>query len=247
MRKFPRLAAALLALTALAAAAVGCGSSSTLATGVDGGNPPGCPATWPNAKVGCDSPGLQCSYGCGVVATCSGGSWQSATSNVTCNVDSGAPGDASAGCTTSADCTGGMECGPGGLPTGCGICAMPQNPCSVDTDCALIGDAAPATPMVCGSGGECTCSVNGKSGSCIPACTSANDCGPDESCATSGHCVAKACTTDADCPSTQTVDFACSGGTCGVKACKTSADCGSHYCVNGACYPQAGMCTYPPA
>jgi hypothetical protein len=59
--------------------------------------------------------------------------------------------------------------------------------------------------------------------------------------------VPKACTSDAECPSTQTVDYACSGGVCGIKSCKTNADCGAHYCVSGACYPQAGVCVPPAA
>ncbi len=230
----------------IAAMAMGCSSSSSPAHGVDGGNPSGCPAATPNATISCNTPGLQCQYGCGVEATCSSGSWQVATSNIAC-LDSGTATDGSATCSSSNDCTSGMQCTPGGVSLGCGICAMPQNPCSTDADCALIGDAAPAAPMVCGPPGECTCSASGKTGSCIPACKSAGDCSPDETCAVSGHCVAKTCTADTDCPSTSTVDYACSGGTCAAKSCQTNADCGAHYCIVGTCYPQAGMCVYPPA
>jgi hypothetical protein len=88
--------------------------------------------------------------------------------------------------------------------------------------------------------------VDGKSGSCIPTCVSASDCSADEACSPTGHCVAKSCTTDAECPSTQTVDYACSAGSCAVKSCQTNTDCGAHYCVSGTCYPQQGMCV-PPA
>jgi hypothetical protein len=161
--------------------------------------------------------------------------------------DSRAPSDAAATCHSNADCTPSFECSPGGVTIGCGICAMPQNPCSVDSDCALIHDAAPTTQMVCGPAGGCVCPVGGKSGSCIPACQSASDCSPDESCSPTGHCVAKSCTTDAECPSTQTVDFACAAGTCAPKSCNTDANCGAHYCVSGTCYPQAGMCVAPAA
>jgi hypothetical protein len=101
--------------------------------------------------------------------------------------------------------------------------------------------------MVCGPGGPCTCGVGGKNGSCIPACQGASDCGADEACAATGHCVAKPCTSDADCPSTSTVDYACSAGTCSIKSCKTNADCGAHYCVSGTCYPTPGMCVSPSA
>jgi hypothetical protein len=231
----------------LAAVAIGCSSPSSTSSGTDGGNLPGCPGALPNAKVTCDAPGLQCAYGCGVTATCSGGSWQVAESNISCPVDSGAPSDGAATCSSSADCSSGYQCTPGGVTVGCGICAMPQNPCSADSDCKLIDDAAPTTPMVCGPGGGCTCPVGGKPGSCIPACQSASDCSADEACAPTGHCVAKPCTSDAECPGTQTVDFACSAGTCAVKSCKTNADCGAHYCVSGTCTPQQGMCSAPAA
>jgi hypothetical protein len=236
-----RLAAAWVVVAAIAT--IGCASASSTSSG----NPPGCPGTVPNAKVSCDAAGLQCTYGCGVTATCSGGGWSVSVSNISCPADSGAPSDGAVACSSSADCRGGMECSPGGVTIGCGICAMPQDPCSADSDCKLIDDAAPATPMVCGPGGSCTCPVGGKSGSCIPACQSASDCGSDETCSPTGHCVAKPCTTDAQCPSTSTVDYACSAGTCAVKSCQSSADCGAHYCVSGTCYPQAGMCVEPAA
>jgi hypothetical protein len=59
--------------------------------------------------------------------------------------------------------------------------------------------------------------------------------------------VPKPCTTDAQCHSTQAVDYACSAGTCAAKSCQTSADCGAHYCVSGTCYPVQGMCSPLPA
>jgi len=235
-----RLAAAWVVVAAIA---IGCASAASTSSG----NPPGCPGNVPNAKVSCDTAGLQCTYGCGVTATCSGGGWSVSESNISCPADSGAPSDAAVTCGSSNDCHSGMECSPGGVTIGCGICAMPQNPCSADSDCKLIDDAAPVGPMVCGPGGSCTCPVGGKSGSCIPACQSASDCSSDETCSPTGHCVPKPCTTDAQCPSTAAVDYACSAGTCAVKSCQTSADCGAHYCVSGTCYAQPGMCVEPPA
>jgi hypothetical protein len=242
-RAVVRLAAT---LGILAAAAVACGGSTT-ASGADGGNAQGCPAATPNAKISCNTPGLQCSYGCGLTAVCSGGSWQLSGSNISCADDSGSPSDAAATCSTSADCTSGYQCTPGGTIVGCGICAVPQNPCSTDSDCTLVDGAAPGTTLVCAPSSGCTCPVNGKSGSCIPACQSASDCTPDEACAPTGHCAAKPCTSDAQCPGTQTVDYACAGGTCAIKTCTTSADCGTHFCVSGTCSPEAGMCSIPPA
>jgi hypothetical protein len=155
--------------------------------------------------------------------------------------------DGSSACHKNSDCTAGYECSPGGTPTGCGICEMPQYPCSTDGDCKLLDDAMPTQPMVCAPAGGCVCPVGGKTGSCIPACQGASGCSADEACAPSGHCIPKPCTTDAECPSTQYVDYACTSGACAIKACTTDADCGAHFCVNGACYPQAGACTPPAA
>jgi hypothetical protein len=101
--------------------------------------------------------------------------------------------------------------------------------------------------MVCEPGGPCTCSVNGKSGNCIPACQGPADCTPDEACS-GGHCVPKPCTSDTECPSNQYVDYACSStGICAKKSCKTNADCGAHFCVEGTCFPQQGICVPPVA
>jgi hypothetical protein len=151
-------------------------------------------------------------------------------------------------CTLNSDCPSDLQCSPGGAPTGCGICEMPQYPCNTSSDCTLLNDAAPPTPMVCGPLGPCTCAPPGRSGQCIPACEAKTGCGADETCADSGLCVAKACTSDAECASTQYVDYACgSGGVCGPKTCTTDADCDAHYCVTGTCYPKQGICTEPAA
>lgn len=242
-----RLAAAWGLVATIAAVAFGCASASSTTGGADAGNLPGCPAAVPNAKVSCDAAGLQCAYGCGVSATCSGGGWTVSTSNMSCAADSGALSDGAVLCSSGADCSSFTQCTPGGVIIGCGICAMPQDPCSIDSDCNLIDGAAPPMPMVCGPGGSCTCPVGGNSGSCIAACQSASDCSPDETCSPTGHCVPKPCTTDAQCHSTQAVDYACSAGTCAAKSCQTSADCGAHYCVSGTCYPVQGMCSPLPA
>jgi hypothetical protein len=101
--------------------------------------------------------------------------------------------------------------------------------------------------MVCETGLLCVCPFGGKSGECIPACQGPGDCGPDEACS-SGHCVAKPCTSDADCPESNGYLFACSSAhVCGAKACTTDADCGAQFCVNGTCNPKQGMCVEPAA
>jgi hypothetical protein len=240
----------------LGVVAAACGSGGTSTPTSDGGNPASCPGAAPSTGDPCSSPGLKCSYGCNVAATCDGQHWGVSMLAIACAVDSGAidtgaldsggRGDGSTGCHSNADCRFGAECSPGGAPTGCGACAAPQNPCNTDSDCAIIGDAAPAQPMVCGPGGPCTCPVNGKAGSCIAACQGASSCGPDEACSATGLCVAKPCTTDADCPSTPTARYGCSAGTCEFKPCQTDADCSGLYCINGNCDPEQGACVLPP-
>jgi hypothetical protein len=177
---------------------------------------------------------------CALAVACSSGSTSTGPS------DAGAGADGAIACHSDADCSPALSCSPGGRPYGCGICEVPQNPCNTDSDCQVIGDAAPAQPMVCVRAGGCVCPV-GKVGICIAACHSATDCGADEACAPTGHCGPKPCTSDSDCPSTPSVDYACYSGACMAKACKSDADCGGHYCVSGTCYPQPGICIPPEA
>jgi len=146
-------------------------------------------------------------------------------------------------CASNSDC---MEpaqsvCSPPGQSFGCEVCEVVSvGTCNVDSDCRG-GDAAASTAMVCGPPGACLCPSGGSAGVCIPACHPSS-CGVDEMCSTTGHCVAKTCTSDADCPKDQATDYACSAGVCGVKTCATNGACGGDYCVNGACYTQPGVC-----
>jgi hypothetical protein len=229
--------------------AAGCGSSATPGGSDAGGsdaNPPACPGAIPPSGGSCHSVGLHCSYGCGSTASCDGHAWTVFGSRLDC--DGGVLPDGQTTCSKDAQCKFGYQCSSGGIATGCGICVMPMDPCSTDSDCKLIHDAAPAMPMVCAPAGSCVCPVGGKSGSCIAACQSAADCGPEEACDTaSGHCGPKPCNSDSECPSESTIDFACASGVCGPKACTTDVDCGAHFCVNGTCYPKPGSCTPPAA
>jgi hypothetical protein len=237
----------------------GSGTSGGDAGPNDGGNPPGCPASRPMAGAPCAPDGLSCSYGCNTQAACSAGTWAVAQSEIACQLPDGGPADGSRRlpdgaiiCNGDADCRasgqgGFLSCSPGGRITGCGICMRPENPCNVDSDCALINDAAPPKPMVCEPlTGGCVCPVGTTTGECIAACQADADCGPNFACA-SGHCVAKPCAGNADCSNTSTEDFACNAGKCGPKACKSDGDCGAHNCVNGICYPDPGICVPPAA
>jgi hypothetical protein len=245
------------ALGSTGVAALACGGESSDVDGgsTDGGNSSRCPSAVPASGAACTSHGLQCTYDCSILATCVGVTWSIAASKVPCKgTEAGPPKDAGRlpdgafTCTSNSDCPSVLQCSPGGAPTGCGICEMPQYPCNTSSDCALLNDAAPPTPMVCGPLGPCTCAPPGRTGQCIPACEAKTGCGADETCADSGLCVPKACTSDTECASTQYVDYACgSAGVCAPKTCTTDADCSGHYCVSGTCYPEQGVCVGPAA
>jgi hypothetical protein len=126
------------------------------------------------------------------------------------------------------------------------MCRQPDSECNTDSDCATIHDAAPQKPMVCEPAGPCVCPQGGGRGECVPACQSASDCGPNQLC-TAGHCGAKPCATEADCPSVNGVLFGCNTGKCGLKSCGSDADCSGQYCVNGTCSKEPGVCTPPAA
>jgi hypothetical protein len=202
----------------------------------------------PKSGDGCALAGLTCSYGCNVTAKCTGGAWTVLQSNISCPADGGGTHlpDGAIGCGADNDCRAGLDksplvCSPGGAGSECGACVPPTIPCNADTDCVAVDGGAPPKPMVCDQTGPCACAT-----SCIPACQSAADCGPNLACS-SGHCVAKHCTSAADCSATSTVDYACNAGTCGPKTCSSDVDCGGHYCVNKICYPIPGVCVEPPA
>jgi hypothetical protein len=159
------------------------------------------------------------------------------------DADSAAP-DGSQACHNDSDCSSSAVyrfCSPGGTPVGCGTCQAPQAPCNVDSECQQNNDSAAPAAMVCGPPGPCTCPSAGKSGSCIPACAATFDCRPGLVCQ-SGHCSARSCSADSDCPPIGIQDYACDGGQCGAKACASDADCHGGYCINSACSTQPGAC-----
>jgi hypothetical protein len=222
----------------------------------DRSNPPGCPAAEPQGGAACAVEGLSCAYACPVTARCTSGAWVIETSAISCPADAG-PSDGSRrladgaiACSSDPDCRIPGEvvttCSPGGRITGCGICFRPPNPCNTDGECLLVDGSAPPKPLVCEPAGSCVCPT-GKTGTCVAACQSAADCGPNLACS-GGHCVAKPCATDGDCSNTSLGDFACTAArTCAPKACATDGDCGGHYCVDKFCYPQPGICVPPAA
>jgi hypothetical protein len=152
-------------------------------------------------------------------------------------------------CHTNNDCAQGggpfLSCSPGGYSGG-GACDPTNAACNIDADCALIHDAAPAVPMVCGPRNPFDC-ANPKNGDCIPACKGPSDCAAEQACE-SGHCVALPCTIDANCPAVGIQDYTCSaGGRCAAKACTGDSECHGGYCVNSYCSSVPGLCTPPSA
>jgi hypothetical protein len=151
----------------------------------------------------------------------------------TSNGSSGAGGSGS--CLKDGDCAMGMACSPGGAPITVGG-AVQQPNCNVDSDCNPP-DAGTAnhicTPITCPG-----CAL---SGLCEPGCQ-AGSCGTNEMCASTGHCVPKPCTTNADCPNVGNYVYACSSSVCAGKVCSSDADCGADFCVDGYCHTVAGQC-----
>jgi hypothetical protein len=87
------------------------------------------------------------------------------------------------------------------------------------------------------------CVGGGSAGYCRPGCQSASDCGVDMVCGSTSRCVAKTCTTAADCSAS--FDMCDSGQGCVGKSCAGESDCSGGHCVNGVCGSKAGKCVAP--
>jgi hypothetical protein len=138
----------------------GGGASSGSSGGTSSGAGPGssaCPSVAPNAKTSCSAAGLQCEYGsdpdlsCDDLATCSGGSWQSAggTAVQTC------PTPAATG---SCPATYAAAEGAGSCSTSGTACGYPQGRC----DCAVATGGPPTvgtkpTHWLCDDPGTASC------------------------------------------------------------------------------------------
>jgi hypothetical protein len=140
-------------------------------------------------------------------------------------------------CREAADCTG-YHTGLAACMTdrclfGKGWWCMEAWPtCTSDTDCAN----APSLP-------RCDQCPGGPSGFCVEgvACTP-DQCDPGTAYdASQQHCVAIACQMASECPP----NFTCPAttGTCVRKTCTADADC-KDYCVTGYCFESLGTCVY---
>ncbi|HVY49263.1 MAG TPA: hypothetical protein VHB21_25405 [Minicystis sp.] len=161
----------------------------------------------------------------------------------------GSGGAAVVWCGNPADCGSGETCAPDGTchtgdctTNGCifgytcdgssGVCSPSDaSACAVDTDCASAGSGYACVD------GHCTAPAD--------QCFDQNQCS-GKKCA-GGKCET-ACSTDADCPSTNACDT--HTGVCSkpAKHCTITNDCGDtgdEVCVGGGCYPRAteGACT----
>jgi hypothetical protein len=135
-------------------------------------------------------------------------------------------------CRSAADCENGQMCLSPGQSPGCGACYIPQNPCTTDTQCALMG-----ANMICD---PAPCACNGDS-ECHPGCASDADCEGWQFCSPGHRCTPDVCATDADCPA----NFVCAGVGCARELCASDAQC-DDLCVNGQCFDAAGTCMFPP-
>jgi hypothetical protein len=215
-----------LLLVAAVALDAGCGSQtrgSTGSGGVEGGGSGGA-----EAGSGGNGPGGGFGASGGGAATGSGGATDA-------SADAG-PGGPNAPCRTAPDCQLGTTCVVPGSPSFCGICFLPAQTCSADSDCggasAAGADPRPAicNPVNCGCGGAKTCQAG---------CLSDSDCGAGLSCGSDYRCAPTACTsTSGSCP----FDFTCgSDGHCVRRSCTLDSQC-SDACVLGACYGALGYC-----
>lgn len=142
-------------------------------------------------------------------------------------------------------CESQSDCGPNptalycvapGEPRGCGICLNPANPCTSDAECVPDGGSGGDTKICDAPPADlCFCRLVKI---CVAGCRSNSDCASGMACDTQ-HTCQKACVAgDTSCP----VDYACgSSGICVRKACTSNAEC-SAACVKGACYSSRGTC-----
>ena len=157
-------------------------------------------------------------------------------------------------CRDSSDCGSFICLEPGGF-AGCGICIDVESQCQADADCPSGEGGA----MVCAKfhPPPCPCALDPALYVCIPACHSDGECDQGETCNGAGHCVARPCVSDADCPA----QFACepaTGGSdsaCQRRRCEADSDCAGGFCVEGwifaanpgrRCYADLGACTALP-
>ena len=139
-------------------------------------------------------------------------------------------------CHSGNDCASGQQyCAAPGDAAACGICMHPDPTCAADVACQADGKVCePYT-------GPCACQ---QESGCTAKCgTAAADrhCGTLQECNGAGHCVAKVCATNADCPR----NFTCGGGTaphCARTTCTGDPDCPDGRCVNGTCRDDLGTC-----
>jgi hypothetical protein len=222
--------------------------------------PPECPTAQPVPNSQCTG-SATCEWGneccCGkcypsFICTCQAGTWACLYSDACllppdyCPADvtdtpdvTDVSGDAppEGKCHSSADCTqSGQYCFAPGDPQPCGICQHPDRTCGVDEDCKDFGQVCDWWDAPC----KCTVEL-----ACIQPCgvQGGKTCGALEECK-EGHCVAKVCVTDQDCPK----NFFCpimDLPHCQRMTCASDAGCPDGYCVNGTCRDEIGYCTYP--
>ena len=122
------------------------------------------------------------------------------------------------------DCVAASDCHQG---------VPPPSECTTDANCVDAG----------GNSGRSACAPVTCGGHvCRAPCAGDTACAASEQCDTGGHCVARACVADGQCPK----NYACTGGKCARKACTRDDEC-KGACVNGGCQDHLGQCLGPAA
>jgi hypothetical protein len=145
------------------------------------------------------------------------------------------------GTCTAKTCYDAAQCGAAEVCSGssgnCGPRACSAtNPCPTGTCVGGICSCTANSQCVTGS----TCGLHTYNSCTFKACTTAAQCGSSETCDTvAGFCKPKPCTTTSQCGTNSTCvnNFcACSNNNvCGSNSCKNVGDCTAHACVTAAC------------
>lgn len=141
-------------------------------------------------------------------------------------------------CHDAGDCEPSQICLAPGEPLPCGICWEPEWVCLEDGDCGPSQVCEVVTgACLCQPAMQCVMRCDLSLGSPLPPCEQGEEC-------VDGHCVARACATDTDCPWLFWCDP--THETCSRRTCETDAECAGGRCVKGACHESLGTCSYLP-
>ncbi len=126
---------------------------------------------------------------------------------------------------------------------GCVECQALTSECVIDADCAGrgAGIVCAERPML---GRDCLCAPAAR---CVSACSGDDGCEDGQRCDASGHCTARTCASDDECPAQFTCFLYGDTQTCVRRYCQgRDADCPSGFCVDQRCHDRRGTCELRP-